>query len=481
MEEEEEEDAAGSDHGSSFQTSFPSQSSQVQQVVEHGTHEKCSDPIQVFKKGAQVFCDDYLRSMDWKMHRFPPSLAGVGRWYTAPLTVAIGPYHHGGLNVLEAEQVKHVAANQCISDSDSSLQEVYNAVFSVSHVARSLYHQEKVADMGEDIFLPMMFFDACFLVQYMRCYNGDQVVMDEALRSYFSANYERICTDIMMLENQIPWVVVQVIMSFMPEPSPWEKFVATMRSSLNNRTASSDLQDLDVVRDYEPPHLLGLVRFYIVGNNNTNTNKNIQLLGDKPMSLSISIGELADVGITVVPKEVALNKKEAAGLLEMVLKPKWLFFFFSVTDLELPPLFLTDANATWLVNMAAFELCKTPDFERDGIPDEDSAVCSYLHLFAMLLDKEQDVHELQKNHVMEGGGLTSKEALEFFTCIGKNMRLGQCYLYMIVKIENFKRNRSTLLKCFLFLKKHKNRIMTLASLIALLAGILSSLQALKSA
>uniref|UniRef100_A0ACD5TSX0 Uncharacterized protein n=1 Tax=Avena sativa TaxID=4498 RepID=A0ACD5TSX0_AVESA len=316
----------------------------------------------------------------------------------------------------------------------------------------------------------MMFFDACFLVQYMRCYGEPEDIndMDDALHSYFSANYERIRTDIMMLENQIPWVVVKMILSFMPAPSPWERFVAVMRSCLKNRTGS-DLQDLDIDATYEPPHLLGLVRFYIVGNNDT--SKDLQFNADKPLSLSISVAELADVGITLVPKD-------DVGILDMELDDKGGF----CADLVLPPLYLTEANATWLVNMAAFELCKTPDFyDDDDADDEDSAVCSYLHLFAMLLDKKQDVHELRKKHVIEGGGLTSKEALDFFTCIGKNMRLGQCYLDIIIKIENFKRKRSPLLKFFLFLKKHKNRIMALASLTALGVGILSSLQALKSA
>ncbi|XP_024319101.1 uncharacterized protein LOC100837124 isoform X2 [Brachypodium distachyon] len=427
-----EESAAWSDDSSSLQTSFPSHShSEVQlQVVEYAgpaTHGNCN-PVQVFEKAAQVFCDDYLRSMEWKMHKFPPSLIGVRSWYTRPLTVAIGPYHHAvHPSVLEAEKVKHVAANNCISDCGISVQEMYDAVFSVSHVARSLYHQEAVARIGDDVFLPMMFFDACFLVQFMRIYKRAQH-MDTALFTYFISNEDSICTDIMKLENQIPWVVVKTILSFMPAPSPLEKFVTAMKRRLKSKI--SVIEDIVLDPKYEPPHLLGLVRFYIVGNNNTNKHLRLPDGGDKDMSLSISVAELANVGVNLVPKE------DAAGLVDMCLQDnkKWRMF----GDLVVPPLSLTEANATWLINMAAFELCKTPDFVGDRIDDEDSAVCSYLHLFAMLLDQEQHVHELRENKVIEGGGLTSKEALEFFTCIGKNMRLGKCYLDIIIKIEKFK-------------------------------------------
>uniref|UniRef100_A0A452XKB9 Uncharacterized protein n=2 Tax=Aegilops tauschii TaxID=37682 RepID=A0A452XKB9_AEGTS len=435
----------------SFQTSLPSHSDSGMQlqVVEYAapataTHNTCSDPIQVFEEAARVFNDDYFLIMENKMHRFPPSLVDVGTRYREPVTVAIGPYHHGKSGLLEAEQVKHAAANQCIRDSSGSLQEMYTKVSSVSDVARRLYHHDGVVIFGHhDDFVPMMFLDACFLVQFMLSYVDDYVEgMDMALNRYFCANFERISTDIMMLENQIPWVVVDAIFHFMhlaPSPWPWEDFVAAMRSGLNNRIDPGVDQGIVVVPTYEPPHLLALVRYYIVGNNDDiKVDRPTAPGGDKPMSLSISVAELADVGITLVPET------EKTGLVHMTLQKKRLVdmglggkkFGFLFGDLRVPPLFPTDANATWLVNMAAFELCKTPNF--DDVNDEESAVCSYLHLFAMLLDQKEHVHDLRKSKVIEGGGLTSQETLDLFTGIGKNMRLGKCYIDIMIDIENFK-------------------------------------------
>ncbi|KAF6992844.1 hypothetical protein CFC21_009800 [Triticum aestivum] len=477
----------------SFQTSLPSHSDSVQlQMVEYAApatptptqDNDCSDPtIQVFKEVVQSFHTDYLDSMERKMHKIPPSLIGVGTWYIQPVTVAIGPYHHGlRPGLLEAERVKHVAATQCITDSGRPVQEMYDAVFAVSADAHSLYYPDELARFRDDDFLPMMFLDGCFLVQFMRCYGDDVDGMDEALNRYFCANYERIYTDIMMLENQIPWVVVQNILKFMPEPSLWEDFVAAMRAGMKNQMNSKKVPPIDVVPTYEPPHLLGLVRFYIVGNNDDiKVDRPTAPGGDKPMSLSISVAELADVGITIVPET------EKTGLVHMTLEKKRLVhrrlggkkFGFLFGDLRVPPLFPTDANATWLVNMAAFELCKTPDFEGADVKDEDSAVCSYLHLFAMLLDQDEHVHDLRKTKVIEGGGLTSKEMLELFTGIGKNMRLGKCYLDIIIEIEKFKQRRSIWLKLYLFFIKHWTKIMAVVTVLGAVIGILSSLQALK--
>ncbi|XP_037473944.1 uncharacterized protein LOC119349976 [Triticum dicoccoides] len=479
--------AWSSDHRISFQTSLPSgsDSGMQLQVVEYAapatpTHDTCTDQDQVLKEVVQAFNADYLDIMEKKMHRFPPSLVDVDGRYKVPVTVAIGPYHHGHPGMLEAERVKHVAASQCVTDSGRSLQELYSVVCSVSDDARSLYYHNEAAGkyMGNDDFLPMMFFDGCFLVQFMRWYYVHDDEFDQALVSYFYANFERIYTDIMMLENQIPWVVVETIFRFMPpgpSPWPWEMFVAAMRRGLKNQMVDQalkkemvgDVHDIDVDPDYEPPHLLGLVRFYIVGN--YDKDNNVQLpSGEKPTSSSISVAELADVGITLVPK-----KETEAVLVDMRLQPKWGCF----SDLFVPPLCLTEANATWLVNMAAFELCRTPDF--DNVGAENSAVCSYLHLFAMLLDQKEHVHDLRKKKVIDGGGLTSKATLEYFTSIGKNMRIGKCYLDIIIEIQKFKRERSFLLKPYRFFMKNRTKFMAVISIIGVVIGILSSLQALK--
>ncbi|KAI5021288.1 hypothetical protein ZWY2020_055133 [Hordeum vulgare] len=443
-----------------------------------------SDSNQVFKEAVAEVHAYYLQIMQVKMHKFPPSLVDVDQRYKVPLTVAIGPYHHGHPGMMEAEQMKNVAADQCVRYSSGTLQDMYNAVSLVSPCAHKLYYPDGLAKFPNGI-LPMMFLDACFLVQFIRWYQAEEEDMDPALSTYFYANFERISTDIMMLENQIPWIMVKIIFSFMrpvlssPWSCPWEKFVVAMRRGLKNQMVGDDVQDLDIDPMYEPPHLLGLVRFYIVGKYKDDKSDELppeehppeeHPPEEKPMSLSISVAELEDIGIRLVPKTGT-----EAVLADMRLhSSKWGCF----SDLFVPPLCLTEANATSLVNMAALELCIAPDFNDVGA--ENSAVCSYLHLFAMLLDQERHVQDLRKNKVIEGGGLTSKETLQFFTSIGKNMRHGTSYLHIIIEIDEFKRKRSFLLKAYLFIMKHWTKIIAVTTVIGAVAGILSSLQNLKT-
>lgn len=107
------------------------------------------------------------RGLKKKIHRYPANFQALGDWYTIPTMVAIRPYHHGRDHLKPAEMVKHVAAYHCIRESGHSIQEVYGAVVSAAHDARQLYDKAVMTGISDDDFLPMMFYDACFLVQYL--------------------------------------------------------------------------------------------------------------------------------------------------------------------------------------------------------------------------------------------------------------------------------------------------------------------------
>jgi len=176
------------------------------------------------------------------------------------------------------------------------------------------------------------------------------------------------------------------------------------------------------VQDYynKAPHLLGLLRFYVVGKRRRSTSKPKMSPSDlmKMESIPLSAGaiELAEMGIF-------LTANETTELPDMGLDRKWIV----LAELSMAPLCLNDARARWLVNMAALELCTTPDFFDDHTAEfEDSAVCSYLLLLSMLMHREEDVHELRTNGILQGAGLNNNKTLDFFTSL-HSLRKGRCY------------------------------------------------------
>ena len=186
------------------------------------------------------------------------------------------------------------------------------------------------------------------------------------------------------------------------------------------------------------------------------------------ISVSVSAIELAEIGIT-------LKANETTELIDMGVKKRGALF----SELYLPPLSLNRSRASWLVNMAALELCTISYRDDDDIKDEDSAVLSYLLLLAMFVDREEDVHELRTKHLLQGGGLTNKEALEFFTSL-QDLPLGSCYVRIMKEIENYKVNRRVRTKVHAFVYKNKKTIVMFFSGIAALVSIIGTLSLSRS-
>ncbi|XP_066336312.1 UPF0481 protein At3g47200-like isoform X1 [Miscanthus floridulus] len=443
-----------------------------------------NSPEKLFQQRQKEFMDD-AKLMKTKMHRYPPSIQALGDWCTVPKVVAIGPYYHPQDHLQKAEKMKHVAAQYCIqeykkfnnNDSGLSVRDMYEAVVSVAAKidARGLYDKDVMAGIGyEDDFLPMMFYDACFLVIYMLRKSGTP--FDPDLYDFFESNDNDIAHDIMLLENQIPLQVVDAVMN-MCTADPLERmkrFIAMWREDgfLQDRVPR-ELPRVDWDKDYynKAPHLLGLLRFYAVGKRSRKPPKVTRSDIEKMESISISAGaiELAEMGIF-------LTANETTELPDMGIARKWIIF----AELSMAPLSLNDARASWLVNMAALELCMTPDFFDAKAEFVDSAVCSYLLLLCMLMHREEDVHELRTKGILRGGaGLNNKKTLDFFTSL-QSLRKGRCYARAMVEIQNY-RNKRPWIKVYAFLYNNWKYIVAIGSGFGGFIGIITALMKLKGA
>jgi hypothetical protein len=93
-------------------------------------------------------------------------------------------------------------------------------MLSVAGAARGSYAADgTLKDMNDGEFAEMMLFDGCFLLQFMAsvCRRRDDdplISRDEVRRSI-----NTIVRDVMLLENQIPWLVLSSLMQLMPPPA----------------------------------------------------------------------------------------------------------------------------------------------------------------------------------------------------------------------------------------------------------------------
>ncbi|OEL29460.1 hypothetical protein BAE44_0009518 [Dichanthelium oligosanthes] len=170
--------------------------------------------------------------MQTRIHRFPRGLRGIGGEddrYIVPSVMAIGPYHHGLTHLQEMEEVKHATAHQFCRDAGHSTKEVYERILSLAGDARRCYasDDEAVARLSDAELAAMMLLDGCFLLEYMA--NRDAPVFAACNLSSGQA----IVKDMMLLENQIPWLVLGALTEFLSVDV--HKFVAEIGESSSPR------------------------------------------------------------------------------------------------------------------------------------------------------------------------------------------------------------------------------------------------------
>ncbi|CAM0884797.1 unnamed protein product [Alopecurus aequalis] len=426
------------------------------------------------EKAANEFDANYpFRMMEMKIHRFPASLrAALGDQYVLPLVVAIGPYHHDLPRLQEMESVKRVAAYHFITDSGRSYQEVYETFLPVADKVRGLYADDAVAGINDDRFAAMMFQDACFLLQYMVAMSSvppkssiDDFREDQLFQRFLFSNRASINNDIMLMENQLPWQVIEALRSFHFDPEnefdPVVQFIRMLllTFNINHGVDSKTLRTPRLRGVTAQPHLLGLFRLYKTGVSSEQVHDGQKKQGS--VSVPVSATELAGIGIK-------LRSSKTPDLVDMWIRRGCLF-----DDFFLAPLYMDGLRACWLVNMAALELCTTSSFS-----DGTASVCSYLGLIAMLMSREEDVHRARAQGFLQGE-LTDKQMLSFFNTVTERISPGRGYFEILADIEACKRRRWLRIMVHKFVSDNFKTIAAVLSVIGVLVGIFKTLFSLK--
>ncbi|OEL31508.1 hypothetical protein BAE44_0007474 [Dichanthelium oligosanthes] len=418
---------------------------------------------EAWKKKANEFEADFGK-IETKIHRFPPSIRGLGVRYMAPRAVAIGPYHRPSLSnenndLWQMERVKELAAYHFIEESGHSLEEMFSAVSSVQGHARGVYTREATANMEDATFALTMLRDGCFLLQFMLMCVGARHELAPSLLYCLSSNQAVISHDIMLLENQIPWIVIDTLRMF--RDVPVEGFIVKMGHTLqvcrDDSEIYTQMKRFLEFDGYKPPHLLGLLHHYKTGRSiaevlpSSSTDDVERRL--RPVLKTISAIELQEMGIMLVASKT--TKFIDMGFKKIPISG----------EIFLAPLLLDEIRSYWLINMAAFEICTGA---------EPPVLCSYLAVLAMLMDREDDVHELRAKRLVQGE-LTNREMLDFFKTLIKHISGGAIYDRILGEIEDYKLKRCIWIKMYSFVYKNFKTVITVLSIIGVIGGIFKTL------
>uniref|UniRef100_A0A0A8YR93 Uncharacterized protein n=1 Tax=Arundo donax TaxID=35708 RepID=A0A0A8YR93_ARUDO len=369
------------------------------------------------------------------------------------------------------EEAKRAAVDELCRVASQPREAVRGKILSLAGSTRSCYADDwQIQRMGDGVFADMMLLDGCFLLQFMvsMCPDDDSDAPPEAdplmSRGEVHTHIDAIARDVLLLENQIPWLVLEALMEFRPAV-PVRRFLALMASAFdigNDRADSpTDLQGRQPNRDDQdqpPPHLLGLFHRRQVGAARTQSLRVPRL-----SSLSSTAVELAEMGV----KLTASKSKKFGDMSMSKRRRKGLF-----GELSLAPLVLNDLTSCWLFNMAAYEACL-------GATQADNfAVSSYLSLASLLMNREGDVQELRAKGIINSAW-SDMRTLDFFKWAAPPLSVGHRYYHIFERLQEYKQERRVWIAVHRFLYKNIKTVVAVLSVVGVLAGLFKTILSLK--
>lgn len=401
------------------------------------------------------------------MMRPPPAGLNIA----APLAVAIGPYHHDKKQVQAMEEAKRATLEEFCRVAEKSPEEVQDKIISVAASARECYHADETTmfrQSGDDRFARMMLLDGCFLLQLLvsmtTCPRSPRDPLMSRVDVY--TRIDGIVRDVMLLENQIPWLVLEALAELRPDldlDALADKFVALMASAFDANEAPGP--GVGGGHQQRPPdHLLGLFHRRQMGMARTQSTRVPRL-----SSLSNTAVELAEMGV----KLEASKTTKVFGDMAMVKRQwKWRGRLGLFGELSLAPVVLNDLTACWLVNMAAYEVCLGATLA------DNFAVNSYLSMVALLVNREEDVQELRAKGIINSA-LSNMATLEFFKWAAPHLRLGHRYSMVYRGIQEYRQERWVWIAIHRFWYQNYRTIAAVLSTVGVLAGLFKTILSLK--
>ncbi|XP_062230559.1 UPF0481 protein At3g47200-like [Phragmites australis] len=406
------------------------------------------------------------RSSATTIERFPERLQeAFSPFFTDPIAVSVGPYHHDKLRLEEMEAAKSAALEEFCRVTSQPLEAVRAKIVSLAGDARRCYADDyTLRDMDDGWFADMMLSDGCFLLQFMASMCPDDPnAPPEAdplmSRAEVHTRVDAIARDVLLLENQVPWLVLEALMEFRPQV-PVDKFLALMATAFD--VGNNPIQQAlagQPEHDQPPPHLLGLFHRRQVGAARTQSLRVPAL-----SSVSSTAVELAEMGVKLI-----VTKTKKFGDMTMS-KRRHRFGLFG--ELSLAPVVLNDLTECWLLNMAAHEACL-------GATRADNfAVSSYVSVVALLVNRPEDVQELRGKGIIVSAS-SDKQTLEFFKDLATELRVGHRYYDVFERLEEYKRERWVWIAVHRFLYKNIKTIIAVLSVVGALAGLFKTILSLK--
>ncbi|CAK9185898.1 unnamed protein product [Ilex paraguariensis] len=304
-----------------------------------------------------------------------------------PKIVSFGPYHHGKPELQEAEKLKAAVAFDFINHSGMDPQEFYKKIVDFVVIIRDCYLPGSTDAYDDVAFARMMFLDGCFLLGFIDNYmNRGMSVVTMLGNTLGSGRLGMFFGDFILLENQLPFLVIQALMSIRYRDDEGEKMIDNfLHSSYAPRMANKKQESQDEQR--QPLHLLELVRQKYLSHSHHKANGGRKKGKNSSSTTSKASDHSFGSAIELKAKGIHFKSSGISCLTDISFTSS-----FGYGQLTLPPIVSSHQSKVLFLNMMAHELAPNTSTGWE--------VCSYIYFMNSLISGADDVIELRSHNII---------------------------------------------------------------------------------
>ncbi|KAM7490185.1 hypothetical protein LguiA_033106 [Lonicera macranthoides] len=319
---------------------------------------------------------------EYCIYRVPQKIRKINEEAYNPRVVSIGPFHHGDERFRSMEVFKKRYFKKVVrKDGGVHLKKYIEFLKCCEASIRQCYSE--IIQMDSDKFVTMMLVDGCFIIELLlgTCFEDFRDIDHSILSS--ARLWNDIYRDLILLENQIPFFVLEGIFNIAMTDFELPPFLILALCYFDQYNVQQ-----------KPPTCFKSIKHFT----------DLILILHRPMpqreveefQSACSATELNEAGV-----------KFTTGSSNCLLDIK-----FSDGVLEIPCISLYDKTESLIRNLMALELCHY---------SEDSYMIDYFSFMDFLLNTPKDVDLLIQNGIIKNWLGDSKQAAGLFNNLNKNI------------------------------------------------------------
>ncbi|XP_058096186.1 UPF0481 protein At3g47200-like [Magnolia sinica] len=342
----------------------------------------------------------------WKkrsIYRIPTWCADLNRKAYKPQVISFGPIHHGEAHLKPMEEHKRRALVHFLKRTDKPIDIYRDALAKVVQQLMDSYEQLDEEWRDSEKFLQLMILDGCFMLEMLYKAHGmtDNYAFSDPIFSYHGKvhNMPFIRRDMLMIENQIPLLVL-------------EKLIAVEKGEDNNEEFIHKLILKFCILNAKPMkmglglHVLDVVRKSMLQIRHPRPSSSTPPIPSLPsFPTHPSTGEIVRSAWELYEAGIRFKKSKTQSLKDVK---------FRDGILRLPVVVVDDTTESTFLNLMAFERLHV------GAGNE---VTSYVCFMDNLIDTGKDVSLLHSKGIIQNALGSDKDAAKLFNSLTKDATL----------------------------------------------------------